>query len=277
MAIYVMSDIHGRDEALLSLAAVPRLLDGEDELYIIGDLFDRGDGNADVARWFASAPDSVRLLRGNHDEMMVSDTAGDYAMMSIADPARSMWANNGFSFKTTDDLLNGTTVEERERVYRRISEAPLMASVSAGGVEYVLVHAGLRPPSSLFKRNDRSAWLQQDARDCLWIRDDWLRTKASPPFRTVFGHTTVRHIQQRQIPELGAIRDANGMRLDMDDDARVLFWNNRLAIDCGCAHSIGGRLALVRLDDLHVWYADARLGGIVLEEDLCDRYPELAG
>jgi hypothetical protein len=79
---YVISDVHGHLSDLRALLAEAGLVDGEDrwvghdsQLWILGDLVDRGPDGIGVVRLVRSleqqAPDRVHMLMGNHEALML--------------------------------------------------------------------------------------------------------------------------------------------------------------------------------------------------------------
>jgi hypothetical protein len=79
---YVVSDVHGHLDDLRDVLLRTGLLDSEDrwaggdaDLWVLGDLVDRGPDGIGVIRLVRSlqeqAPDSVRVLMGNHEALML--------------------------------------------------------------------------------------------------------------------------------------------------------------------------------------------------------------
>lgn len=68
---YVISDIHGQFDALMKMLDIIRF-GYDDELYILGDIIDRGPKSVECIRW-AMEQDNVLALMGNH-ELMWYDT-----------------------------------------------------------------------------------------------------------------------------------------------------------------------------------------------------------
>ena len=70
--IYAASDLHGYPlDDFLRLLEKAEFGDG-DVLYILGDVIDRnGDGGVAMLRWIMTRP-NVRLLMGNHEDMLLS-------------------------------------------------------------------------------------------------------------------------------------------------------------------------------------------------------------
>jgi len=82
VSTYVISDVHGHLEDLRAVLAKGGLIDdhgswtgADDELWMLGDLVDRGPDGIGVIRLMHSlqeqAPDRVHVLLGNHEALMV--------------------------------------------------------------------------------------------------------------------------------------------------------------------------------------------------------------
>ena len=63
-----MSDLHGQF-VLLQLMLNKIQFTDEDELYILGDIMDRGPNSIDIY-YFVKAMPNVHMIKGNHEIMM---------------------------------------------------------------------------------------------------------------------------------------------------------------------------------------------------------------
>jgi len=254
MATYVTSDIHGCMRSLDALLDHVSL--GEkDELWVLGDLADRGDSSADVIRWAVDAGSNVHFLMGNHDLMLqaaVDETSGDFWPGIVGD-----WAYNG-GLGTWDQLLQETTDEWRqEKLLPFLLGMGSTARVEAGGRAWQLVHAGFDPDRyGVVQDPVETGFVQvedfgaQRKDDLLWIRNEWLFSPKPAPVATVHGHTPT-YSWRRPAKVFGeAGLEVTGRR------GEPLVVLNRVNVDCGCCW--GGRLCLLRLDDQTYSLADAR-------------------
>ena len=89
----VVGDVHGKHRLLTRLLTEMSYRPSEDRLVLIGDLIDRGEDSAGVVslalELSRAEPDRVTVLRGNHEDMMIS---------GILDPEGSdaqLWYYNG--------------------------------------------------------------------------------------------------------------------------------------------------------------------------------------
>ena len=114
--------------------------------------------------------------------------------------------------------------------------------VKAGGVKFRIAHAA---PPDLYRKEDR--WDFEDVTAfCVWKRH--LDFSMLPDdYTLIFGHTPTIYFKSQRVLEIW--RSENGRAID---------------IDCGCMfegetgaiYPVQGRLALLRLDDMEVFYAD---------------------
>lgn len=246
MSVYCISDIHGCfDEFSELLEAVG--FSKEDRLYILGDIVDRGPKTAECLEWLANSGDNVKFLWGNHEEMMSWALMGNWSHRSIDEVMLGSWImNGGFPTMEALDALDASTLK---RVQQKILHADKIAHVTVSGTEYVLSHAGIRAAET---ESETAEWYIQSEEDLLWIGAGWWGARESAPFETVFGHTPTSTIATSGAALPGCPAD----QVLAGNDNRIMTWNTRHAIDCGCV--FGGRLAALRLDDLAEFYVDCR-------------------
>ena len=63
---YVMSDIHGCYDEFINMLELINFNEG-DELYILGDIFDRGDKPIQILDYIISHK-NIHLIKGNHEK-----------------------------------------------------------------------------------------------------------------------------------------------------------------------------------------------------------------
>lgn len=258
MATYVFSDVHGHHRTL------ERLLErvsptSEDEVWVLGDMVDRGPDPVAVMRTCRAIADG-HILMGNHEDMMLNafHNPGD-AMASF------QWELNGGV--TTANGLAALSREECLDWVDWVEGLPLGAHVETGGRPYLLVHAGLRPLS--FSSRSRWTGVTMDALiryqtrdDVLWIREDFwcvptgfVNEQGEGPV-VIAGHTPVPYVEQLLFDNADAYdrpaRNDDGECQIMHLGACEATGNvaDRWAIDCGAAGGAGwGSVAMLRLDD----------------------------
>lgn len=257
MATYVFSDVHGHHKTLERLLETVQPSD-EDEVWVLGDMVDRGPDPVAVIRTCRSLP-NVHILMGNHEDMMLE------FFYSPHNPSISFqWELNGGH--TTKAGLAALSESELIDIVEWTENLPYGAHVNVGNRNYLLVHAGLRP----LNFSARSRWTDatmdallryQLKEDVLWIRDEFwcqptgfLDERGEGPI-VIAGHTPVPYVEEL-VRDLDAYdrpaRDENGecqiMHLGACDATGGVA--DRWAIDCGAAGGAGwGRIGMIRLDD----------------------------
>jgi serine/threonine protein phosphatase 1 len=194
IAVYAVGDIHGRLDLLEDLLrrigedAAHHPADVERCLIFLGDYIDRGPESRGVVDRLLQDPlpgfATVHLL-GNHEEALLDFVAGHSDGLG--------WLTYGgletlISYEVPLARLPNTaeaTAELRQSVAERVPPAHIeffrRCTLSHGVGDYLFVHAGVRPGVAMEK---------QDPADLLWIRDDFLRSRAPLPGRVVVhGHT----------------------------------------------------------------------------------------
>jgi len=123
MAIYAVGDIQGCYAELMQLLEKIRFDSSEDQLWLVGDLVNRGPNSLEVLRLIKSLGDSAITVLGNHDLHFLAVAAGVTGL------------RRG---DTLDEILNAPDLDELINWLRN----QRLLYVKGG---YTLVHAGLMP------------------------------------------------------------------------------------------------------------------------------------
>ncbi len=187
--IYATSDLHGYpiDKFLYLLDEVK--FSGKDTLYILGDVIDRGPDGIKLLKWCMRQP-NVKLLMGNHERMLLRCEDMILGPTELSTPLmRSLdhWMSNGGEM--TVEALKNESAETRYRILDYLRELPIYAELTAGGVHYVLCHAGLGG------YEEGKPLSEYSEHDLTWERPD-LDTVYSRDFITVFGHTPTCYVSR---------------------------------------------------------------------------------
>lgn len=267
MATYVFSDVHGHNKTLERLLEQVQPGD-EDEIWVLGDLVDRGPDPVGVIHTCRALP-NAHILMGNHEDMMLSFFHSPHDL-SLS----FQWELNGGN--TTKKGLSKLKESELIDIIDWAESLPLGAHVNVNDRNYLLVHAGLRPLN--FSARSRWTDVTMDAllryqfeEDLLWIRDEFwgaptgfMDDRGQGPI-VIAGHTPVPYVEE--LAEPGRFdrpaRNENGecqvMHLGACDATGGVA--DRWAIDCGAAGGAGwGRIAMIRLDDGEEFYASVLEG-----------------
>jgi serine/threonine protein phosphatase 1 len=169
--LLAVGDVHGCLDHLRRLIARVEPTD-DDQLVFLGDYIDRGpDGKGvldyllDFGRMF---PNSI-FLKGNHEAMVLDFLAGRQQVLFLY--------NGG---ETTLESYGEETGIRIPKAHLEFLEA-LRPSFTTE--EFIFAHAGLRPGRPLE---------EQDERDLLWIRDEFIDSDYDWGRTVVFGHTPLQ-------------------------------------------------------------------------------------
>jgi len=232
--VYVTSDLHGFP--LSHFLALLRQADfgPEDDLYILGDVIDRGNGGVDLLR-FIMQQDNAELLLGNHEAMLL---ACDFLFQEITDDALCELTAEKLAVYT-DWMRNGAqpTIQALRSLHRENPElvsdlldflrsAPLYEVVTVGKQDFILTHSGL----GNFRKGKRLS--EYTAQELLLNRPN-ISDRYFDRAITVFGHTPVEYLNP----------------LQPDRMLRTDTWIN---VDTGAA--CGRAPMLLRLDDMRTFY-----------------------
>ena len=227
--IYAISDIHGMYDKYIKMLELIEFSD-DDELYVLGDVVDRGEKPVEVLLDMMKRP-NVYLIIGNHElmaldvlDMMFGSENGEEQEIAV-EAAMGDWLVNGGAY--TIEGLAKLSDEERFDVLDYLSELMLCEAIDVGDKTFILVHSGFDNFSRDKKLSDYTV------NDLVWHRPD-------PNFRyfedesiyVVAGHTPTRTI--------------NGGN-------SIVHSNGNIFIDCGAWYD-GGRLACLCLDTMEEFY-----------------------
>ena len=231
---YVISDIHGEYEQFISLLEKIRFSE-KDTLYVTGDVVDRGPNPVKVLRFMMSKPNIIPIM-GNHDVMaceglklLLGEITMDITNNLKPEELEMMSAWIKIGANSTIGEFTKLGSDERTEILDYISRFALYKKVSAGGNEYLLIHAAMEEFAPDKPLDEYSV------NDLVWGRINY----AIPYFDDIFtvsGHTPTQSI------------------LDNPRPGYVFRANNHIAIDCG-AYMRGGRLAAICLDTGEEFYS----------------------
>ena len=195
MRLYAIGDVHGCDAMLAEThAAIARDLiarpAADHRIIHVGDYTDRGPDSAGViARLARMTADDRRVvcLKGNHDAFFSGFLAepeeygpnwlangADATLRSYGiEPQRSLWGAVKY-----DDLAERLAAAMPPAHHAFLDGLALSARFG----DYLFVHAGIRPGVPL---------AEQDEKDLIWIREDFLWDGRDHGVVVVHGHTPV--------------------------------------------------------------------------------------
>ena len=239
MSTYIISDIHGCYDQYQELLCKIDFSE-EDELYILGDVLDRGPEPIKVLLDLMDRVNATLIL-GNHDAtalMILRQLTKEITNDSINAITPEMlhicsaWLQDGGH--TTFEKFQKLERHAQADVLSFLEDASTYETVECDGKLYILVHGGLG-------NFDISKELEEYKREeLLWDRPDYSR-EYFPGGRIVLvtGHTPTIYIRDDRLP---LIYEGNG----------------HIAMDCGCV--FGGRLAAYCIDTGKTTYVDGLSG-----------------
>lgn len=125
MAIYVMSDIHGCFDEFIALLEKVNFNPQNDQLYLVGDLINRGPKSLEVMKFLLKHEDSIFPVLGNHD----------LSYLVYAEGSTRLRRGD-----TYDDILQSKKANEIKDYLRR---QPLVRYIPETDV--AIAHAGIPP------------------------------------------------------------------------------------------------------------------------------------
>ncbi len=123
MARYAIGDIQGCYYSLMHLLAQVQFTPGRDQLWLVGDVINRGAGSLEVLRWCYAQRDNLKVVLGNHDLHAIAVAHG------VRPPHR---------FDTLQALF---AAQDGGTLLHWLRQQPLMVLED----DYAMLHAGLYP------------------------------------------------------------------------------------------------------------------------------------
>ena len=226
--IYAVSNLHGNYAKFKELLKVISFKD-TDIMYVLGDVVDYGEESMELVGDL-SIRYNVYPIVGEHDYIAVKMLSGFEKMLKSGEtPDKKFitkmteWAADGG--QVTLDAFRTLDAEMREGIIDYLSDMTLYEEVTAGGKDYLLVHAGIAG----FKKGIDLEALKPEAffTEALDLTKKYFDDKI-----VVVGHNPTT--------------EENG------GNGKIFFGNGSIAIDCGEAR--GGTIGCLRLDDLKEYY-----------------------
>lgn len=264
MSTYVMSDIHGQ-KALFDNMLKQINFSDNDELYILGDVIDRGPDGIQILLDIMDKP-NIHMMLGNHEYMMKT-----YFTYPLDVDTLYIWGRNGA--RPTIHAFQELDTESKEKVVDFIKKLPVETRVHINDKEFILCHAQPHPTS--FKNDP----FETAAIGTKYITDE--------EFSVWHRYQVLYHSRYRNDP-LGVIPDENFKdkivvyghtptlcMLEEGSESKIFKNNNTINVDCGCAFidrediKEKGRLGCIRLEDMQEFYQDVPCRNI--EKDIEER------
>lgn len=197
--IYAVGDIHGRldllDQLILKIeednAGRNRV---RTQIIFLGDLCDRGPDSRGVIErvmQLAKASSDVRLIAGNHEELLIRAWDGDRRSAGLFN--RVGGKETMLSYGVDEEKYDAADLEELvEMISSHVPEnhiAFLKAAedwITAG--DYLFVHAGIRPGDAIE---------EQRTSDLRWIRREFTDFPGDHGMMVIHGHSITEDVDVR--------------------------------------------------------------------------------
>lgn len=183
--IYAIGDIHGCYTELMKLMEQLPINYEEDTIVFLGDYIDRGPDTSKVIQqlieWKAKYPHWV-MLYGNHEDLMLDALVYGGRKYHSYD----LWYGQGGKETVHSYLPQNLSAYEKAIVQPEdviiVDHLSFLTTLPRyyETEDYIFVHAGLRPGVSLE---------EQDERDLIWIRDEFIGSDFDFGKKVIFGHT----------------------------------------------------------------------------------------
>ncbi len=222
MAYYIMSDLHGeRDRFHRILQKIG--FSGEDQLYIIGDVIDRGPEGIPLLREILAA-ENMTLLLGNHEHMMAA-----YFRPEATEAEIRRWDRNGNEPTLAD--WKQLTVKEQQELLSRLEGLPSHLEIEVSGQKYYLVHG----------------FVGENVHDDVWLRPTPETENPLPGRRVIIGHTKVSSMGRSKEEKEAYLAQLQ----EKGEHLRIAHFPGFIDMDCGCGYfeMPMRRLACLRLED----------------------------
>lgn len=231
---YVMSDLHGRYDLYVKMLDRIGFSD-EDELFVLGDVVDRGSEPMKILTDMSMRPNVYPIL-GNHDYMAeyllgklsarITEDNCDTHLIAEDLSALAGWLTDGG--QTTMEAFRRLTPDEREGILEYLAEFSPYEELEVGNNRFVLVHAGLED-------FDPARPLEEyDLYGLITAHTDYSKRYFEDCY-LVTGHVPT------------------GM-IDEACSGKIYRKHGHIAIDCGAVW--GGTLGCIRLEDLQEFYVE---------------------
>ena len=143
MARYAIGDIQGCYHSLMQLLADIEFQEARDQLWLVGDIINRGNGSLEVLRWVYAHREQVRMVLGNHELHAIAVAHG------VRPPHRFDTLSGIFAAADGGELLHW------------LRQQPLMVLEH----DYAMIHAGLYPQWTLAKARRLAGEVEAVLRD----------------------------------------------------------------------------------------------------------------
>lgn len=219
MSRYVMSDIHGCFDKFKKMLELINF-NKDDELYILGDIFDRGPQSLEILDYVLGNK-NIFLLKGNHEYMFQ-----DY----FESNSPYLWYYNGGAVTHNQIMMHEYMREEQ--IYRYIKSLPFIKVVD----KFILVHASVLYVNGFENMSIDEFIEAQEEESCIWDRINIGKEKKFKDYTVICGHTPVQTILK-------------------NNESKIVHREGTVYIDCGAVfEDKNGKLACLNIGTMEEFY-----------------------
>ena len=232
MAVYVMSDLHGNYDGFMSILKQINFSE-KDELYIDGDVVDRGRDGIKILQYMMLQPNIYPII-GNHEyalmqvlDFLTKEITEDSISKIDEKTLQNIIEYQNIGGQVTLDEFHKLSKEEQQDIMEYLEEFTAYEEITVSGKSFVIIHAGIINFSPEKRLDDYQLYeliFKAPDYEKVYFKDKYLVT----------GHLPTRAIE-------GAKPD------------EIYIANNHIAIDC--ASGYGGKVGCIRLDDFKCFYS----------------------
>lgn len=216
---YVISDIHGQFDALMQMMTLINFGE-EDELYILGDVIDRGPKSVECIRWIMNQ-DNILTLLGNHEFILYN----------------AFIHNAPVLYNSLKQVRECMTEDEQYVVMKWIEDMPECKLISVNGKSFYLNHTQI------------ATWDYFKAEFSDRMFPDYARYRE-------YNNLTIKNI----ICIFGHIPTMEMRKWNEQERESSIWKNKSntiIDIDCGAGYpKAGGQLGCLRLNDMKEYYVE---------------------
>lgn len=234
MATYVVGDIHNEYEKFCNILKQIRLK-GDDTLYLLGDVFDRGGEDANPADTYfelLKLKEQCIWIRGNHDHWLA-----DYIYRYYITKESKRWKLLPYTYNSFALLAERLTDIDMLNLADHIMTLPLQCELRIGNTCYLLAHALTSSPDLPKERNAYYMMADREPEDFI--------TTGIRGYISLLGHQLTNNLLSCKD---GHYLDAKGKSIWVNDKENVYY------LDCGCGFA-DGYLACLCLETGERFYA----------------------
>ncbi|MCM1039437.1 MAG: metallophosphoesterase [Ruminococcus sp.] len=230
---YVIGDIHNEVKKLHSILA--QIQPGQDdEVIVLGDVFDRGGAEADPAGVYftlAGLQGRCTWIRGNHDQWLA-----DHIKEYFSVPERKRTKMSPYTYNSFDLLKQKMTETNLLNLADLIHGLPLQKELDIKGKQFLLAHAMTSYP---FLKEPKDYYMMGN-----WELETFFY-EGIDGYISLCGHTPTDNILWKKGGEY------------LDEDLYSIWRNNKenvYLLDCGCGF-FRGKLACICLETGKCFYS----------------------